>query len=169
RPPGRAPGPSRRIASSSPCSLSVRRLLLCGQQPLVLALFPFERALAPGEPGVHRVPEPRLVPEPRGEREVGKLDAEARAELLQRAELVHLAETVDAIAARPPPGDDEARLLEVAEHPGRPPRLPRSGADGQLHPRNLTIGLSSLRPLGGARALPAVRVLEPDDVVELRR
>ena len=51
----------------------------------MLALFPLERALAPGKPGVHRVAQTRLHAEPRGEREIGELDAEAGAELPEGA------------------------------------------------------------------------------------
>src|SRR4029078_11539365 len=80
------------------------------------------------------------------------------------AELVQLANTVDAVAARPPLGNDEAAFLQVAEHPGRPGRLPRRCADGQLHRNNLTTDVSGL-----ARALAPVRVGQPDDVVEVCR
>ena len=98
----------------------------------------------------------------RGERDVGELDAEAGAQLAQRAELVQLADAVHAVAARPPRGNDESCVLEIAEHPGRPARLPCRRADGQLHRRNLTTFTSRF-----ARALAAVGVLEPDDVVEV--
>src|ERR1044071_9222453 len=69
-------------------SLAPIRFLLGGQEPLVLALLPLQRALGTGEPGVDGVPQPRLTPQPGSERDVRELDAETPPQLAEGAQLV---------------------------------------------------------------------------------
>src|SRR3954451_17127458 len=138
-----------------------------GQQPLVLALLPFDprQVVCAGEPAVDRRAKLRLPPESRGERDVGDLDAEPAAQLPQRAELVQLPQAVEAVAGVRAPRNDETRVLEVTEHPGRPTSAVRGAGDGQVvHNANLITVVS-----GFARSGPAVQIVEPDDVVDLRR
>src|ERR1044072_1307372 len=86
-----------------------------GQEPLVLALLPLDPGacvLAGREPAVDRGPELRVAPQAPREGQLCELDAEARAQVAQRAQPVQLREAVRAVPARGAPGDDEALLLE---------------------------------------------------------
>src|SRR6185437_2544055 len=83
---------------------------LRGQKSFVLALLPLERALAPGEPGVDRVAQRRLVTETGRKRDVCELDSEAGAQLAERTKLVQLPHAVHAVAARAARRDDEIRV-----------------------------------------------------------
>ena len=94
-----------------------------GEQPFVLALFPLDPgASSPGEPAVDRGPELGLAAEPRGERDVADPEAEARAQLGERAKLVQLAQAVEPVAGGAAPRDDEAGAPGSGAS-GRPARL----------------------------------------------
>src|SRR5262245_2153780 len=137
-----------------------------GQQPLVLALLPLDprEVVGAGEPAVDGPAELRLAPEPRREDEVGDLEAEPRAEVGERPELVQLAEPVLPVSLRGPGRDDEAEALQVAEHARRPARARRRLGDLQpVHEPKINTLVSRF-----ARALAAVAVLEPDDIVGMR-
>src|SRR5437868_13641721 len=75
------------------------RFVSGGQQPLVLALLPFDprEVVRAGEPAVDRRAEGGFPPEPCGKDEVGEFDAEPPPQLLQRAQLVQLAQAVQAV------------------------------------------------------------------------
>src|SRR5205823_7644365 len=92
-PPPRGRCPSRRDASSLPFRPSSVSLSRC-QKPLVLALLPFNPGQIVGacEPRVDRPTQLGLAAEPRRERHVRDLEAEAAAEPPERAELVQLAQ-----------------------------------------------------------------------------
>src|SRR5581483_371545 len=140
---------------------------LGGQQPLVLALLPLDprEVVGPREPAVDGPAELGLAPETGGEDDVRDGEVEPAAELGEPAQLVQLAQPVEAVAGRGAPRDDEPEPLEVAEHPRRPAAAPPCLGDRELvHGRNLTTIVS-----GFARALAPVAVLEADDVVQLRR
>src|SRR3954468_20809873 len=114
-----------------------------GEEPLVLALLPFDpgaRVVGGGEPAVDRALRLRLAPRPAGERDICEVDCERRAQVAQRPQAVQLREPVRAVAAARALRDDQAVLLEVAQHPGRPARLAGGGADGEwlVHVANLT-------------------------------
>src|SRR5262245_52847362 len=131
----------------------------CGEQPLVLALLPVERVdAAPVQPRRDGGSQVGLAPQACCERDVVDADREALPELPQGAELVQLPQPVGAIARAGPVRDDEAGVLEVAEHPRRPARVSCRGA--YTHRHNLTIVVSGF----GA----TVTILEADDVLEMR-
>src|ERR671910_3039011 len=137
-------GASARSLTS--CRFVVAMVPFCrpsgGEQALVLALLPFDPGcvvLRAGEPAVDRAAQLRLTAEPRGERDLVELDAEPTAQLAQRAELVQLAEAVEAIARGRTTRAHEPVLLEVAEHARRPPGPLRGSPDRHLlHRRHLT-------------------------------
>src|SRR5919205_836662 len=106
-----------------------------------------------------------LAAKPRGEGDVGELDAVPPPQLRERPKLVQLEEAVDAIAACAAGRDDEAGLFQIPEHPRRPPGpRPRVAYRHTLHGAYLNTSLSRC-----GRALAPVAVLEPDNVVEVRR
>src|SRR5262249_52129346 len=113
----------------------------CSEEPLVLALLPVDPGagvVAGGEPAVDGTPQPGLAPQARGERELVEPDPVGAAKLTEGVQPVQLGEPVDAVAGRRAPRDDQAVLLEVAQHPRRPPRACGRGSDGQLlHDPNL--------------------------------
>ena len=98
----------------------------------MLALLPLDPAsassAAASQPSTARA-QLGLAAQPRGEGDVVELDAEAAPELAQRAQLVQLAQAVDAVAGGRARRDDEPGLLEVAEHPRRPAGVLRGVAD----------------------------------------
>ena len=115
----------------------------------MLALLPLDprrgRLLGPEdgrarEPGLDRCPQRGLAAETERELELLELDAEARAQLGERIQLVELADAVAAIAGRTAARHDESLLLEIAQHARRPPRAAARLADGheRLHAANLT-------------------------------
>src|SRR5439155_22181013 len=96
---------------------------LGGQEPLVLALLPVDPGAGVGggcEPAVHRLSQLRLTAQARDERELVELDAKPPPQLTERAQLVQIAEAVDAIAGGSAPRYDEPLPLEVAQHARRP-------------------------------------------------
>jgi len=94
----------------------------------------------------------RLAPEPCGERDIRDLDVEAPAELGQRAKLVQLAQPVEPVARDAPPRDDEARPLEITEHPGRPAGAESRFANGRrVHARDLNTAVSRMGREVGAK------------------
>jgi hypothetical protein len=131
RPRARAPGPSRRIASSSPSSPFGGRY--AARRRVVLALLPLERASLAGEPRVDRRP---ASPGSRRSRAGTRLRRPRPSTLAQlgagERKLVQTRGSVHAVAARGRrAGNDEALLPEVAQHPGRPARLTsRCSTDG---------------------------------------
>src|SRR5206468_5430298 len=108
----------RRVVAISPLP---RVDFSCDEQPLVLALLPVERVhAATVQPGLELGAELGLAPEPRGERDLAEVDAEAPPQLTQRAQLVQLAETVRPVTGACAFGNDQPCRLEVAKHPRRP-------------------------------------------------
>src|SRR5262245_20126939 len=106
-----------------------------GEQALVLALLPVDPGgvvLDAGEPAVDRAPQLRLTTEPRGERDLLELDGEPAAQLAQGAELVQLAEAVEAVPRGGATRAQEPVLLEVAKHARRPSGPCCRSADGHL-------------------------------------
>src|SRR6266496_1440526 len=61
-----------------------------GEQPLVLALFPFQRVVVAGEPRLDRRSQVGLATQPGSERDIVQLDPETAPELRERAQLVQL-------------------------------------------------------------------------------
>src|SRR5439155_2921436 len=112
------------------------------QEPLVLALLPVEgRDLGPGEPGVDRRAQIGLPAEPCGKSKLPELDAEATAQLAQRAQLFQLQKPVEAVSGPGAPGNHEPGSLQVAQHAGRPAGLSCRVADGGSHGSNLNTGM----------------------------
>src|SRR5438067_12853802 len=92
-----------------------------GEQPLVLALLPFERLeLDAREPAVDSAAECRVAPQPRREGQVRELDAEAPQQGPERAELVRLAEPVEPVAAPGPAWHGQAGPVDVPGPARRP-------------------------------------------------
>ena len=95
-----------------------------GEQPLVLALFPFQRVLVSRKPCLHRRAQRGLAPKARREGDVADLDAEAAPQLGERAQLIQLAQAVEPIPGRAPARNDQPRPLEErsirADQPVRP-------------------------------------------------
>src|SRR5262245_50552710 len=117
------------------------------EEPLVLALLPFDPRrrqgfvlcdVRAGEPGLHGRAERGLLPKPERERELAELDAEVPPQLCERIQLVELADAVAAVPGRGAARDDEALLLQIAEHARRPTGTAARLADRHLvHARNL--------------------------------
>src|SRR3954454_5950750 len=144
----------RLVVAMNPLGRSRGSVVRCragsgGEQALVLALLPLDplaSVVARCEPGVDGAAEFRLAPQTTCEGELGELDAEAAAQLLQRPQPVQLRQAVGAVAGVGAAGGDEAVQLQVAQHRGRPAGLGRRGADGVevLHLRYLTTSVSRL-------------------------
>jgi len=122
----------------------------------VLPLFPFQEGciVDTGQPAVDRRAKLGLAPQPRGERDVSDAEPETATQLGERAKLVQLAQSIEAVPGLGPGGDDEPGLLEVAEHPGGPAGAGGRGADvKRIHPRDPNTPVSRLaRADAGGRA-----------------
>src|ERR1700750_998705 len=117
------------------------------QQPLVLALLPLDPGgvVHPGQPAVDGRTELGLAAQTDGEGEVADAEAETRPDLGEGAKLVQLAQAVPAVAAGAARGDDEAGLLEIAEHARRPARAGGGVADVErVHRQNPNTVVSRL-------------------------
>src|SRR4051794_16730772 len=104
------------------------------EEPLVLSLLPLDpgaTVVGGCEPVVDGGAQLGLAAEPGGEGHLVEVDAEPRAELLQRAQLVQLGQGVDAVPRRRAVRHDEAEVLEIAEHARRPAGLGGGRSDGQ--------------------------------------
>src|SRR5579884_2916917 len=136
------------------------------QQPLVLALLPLDPTallLDVREPAVDRRAELGLAAQSRREGDVADPQPEAAAQLGEGAELVELAQPVEAVAGRGARRDDEARLLEVAEHACRPAGAPRGVPHVErVHRRNLNTDVSRL-----AAGDQALGLVDEEDAVPL--
>src|SRR5256885_8944420 len=96
-----------------------------GEQPLVLALLPFERCeVDAGEPALDGGAERRLAPEPRRESHVRELELEPLPQVAERAELIQLPKAVEPVAGRGALRHDERRGFEIPQHARRPAGLP---------------------------------------------
>src|SRR5262249_32575239 len=96
-----------------------------GQQPLVLALFPFDplggcvasrRRFGTREPRVHRRPQLPFPTKAHRERELVEPHRKALSKRLEGPELVQLTQPVEPVATARARGDDETRALEIPEH-----------------------------------------------------
>src|SRR5438876_8054946 len=135
-----------------------------GEQPLVLALLPFERCeVDAGEPALDGGAERRLAPEPRSEGHVRELELESLPQVAQRAELVQLPKAVEPVAGSGALRHDERRGFEIPQHARRPAGLPRRLSDHErLHGDDLISYVSMFdeprrrarRERPGAKAAP---------------
>jgi hypothetical protein len=101
------------------------------QEALVLTLLPVLPVVAPVatvKPTVESGPEIRLLTQTEREAAVGELEAEALEQTTETLQLPELRGVVESVAARRAPRDDEARCLDVPQHPWRPGGLERCGA-----------------------------------------